>query len=205
MKNGFRKGLSTALLACLLSPLVGVAAWGQQAGEAQTEDQSMGELRAAVSKAEKKFLALYNKVNRDGKLSVVCRETATTGTKLSSRSCRSRAEEMAIAEQARGYLEAVDMNASLTSTADTNASAASAASSAAGGPTAAATATAAPASTGSAASTGPSGAEVSDSLRDSKSEFDRNLEELMAEHPDLRKLMEDYVQARKRLEARRAR
>lgn len=207
MKSAIRAGVFATMLGCVFTPLAAAAAAGQPLDEVQVDGQSMADLRAGVTKAEKKFLALYNKLNRNGKYAVSCRDSANTGTRLAKRSCSSRAEDEAIAEQAREYLGAVDTNASLTSTADANASAASSADVPAAGPGAAVAAAMAPAAPApSVSSTGaPSDAEVAGTLRNTRSAFDQNLEELMGNHPDLRQLMEEYVQARKRLETARTR
>jgi len=207
VKSAIRTALFAAMLGCVFSPLAAAATAGQPLDEVQVDGQSMADLRAGVTKAEKKFLALYNKLNRNGKYAVSCRDSANTGTRLAKRSCSSRAEDEAIADQARQYLGAVDMNLSLTSTASANAAASTNPNApVAGGPAAAAAAASAPAADAPASSSSaPSDAEVAGTLRSSRSAFEQNLEELLGDHPDLRQLMDEYIQARKRLETARTR
>jgi hypothetical protein len=108
---------------------------------------------------------------------------------------------MATAQQARDFLGAVDLNASLAATADAQTSAASTEVSAATTSVAALTAPS-PAVTPSMPNAGaPHGNEV----QESQTGYDKNMNELVDKYPELRKLLDDYVLARRRYEAARTR
>jgi hypothetical protein len=190
-------GIAAALSLSLFC--TGPAALAEVAGK---NEASTTQLRQDVTTAEKKFLVLYNRLNKNRKYAISCRDEANTGSRLSKRSCSSRAEDAARAEQARAFLGAIDVNASLNSTAADNAAVAA---SAVNPTTPQSAQTSAPEVTTGDSSSAASDAEVAGAAEDTRSQFNQNLEVLMDEHPDLRKLMDEYLEARRRLEVRSSR
>jgi hypothetical protein len=82
------------------------------AGEAAPQDAAatstveLHDLRKSMGKAEERFLALYNKFNRDADQQMSCNDSAPTGSRLSKRSCSTRAQTRANEELARNYIAA---------------------------------------------------------------------------------------------------
>jgi hypothetical protein len=75
-------------------------------GAAVTSPAQLRDLRKSMSKAQERFLALYNKVNRSADQEMSCKDSAPTGSRLSKRSCSTRAEARANEELARNYMAA---------------------------------------------------------------------------------------------------
>lgn len=148
------------------------------------QGKSLKDLRKDLKKAEDRFRSLYNELNQDASQRVECKEEASTGSRFTKRSCSTQGMNAATAEQVRQSLAEMSFGASQAS--------------AAGGAVGSGPAAAAPGTTrvvGEANSSGP--VNVS-SERDA---FQKNMEKLLTDHPELRQRLRDYVQAKARVEA----
>jgi hypothetical protein len=67
---------------------------------------NLADLRKSMSKAEERFFALYNRFNRNADQQMSCNDSAPTGSRLSKRSCSTRAQTRANEELARNYMAA---------------------------------------------------------------------------------------------------
>jgi hypothetical protein len=108
--GAFMKTASPARLAvfclCVVPLHAIVAAEAPPPGAAVTGTVALQDLRKSMSKAEERFLALYNKFNRDADQQMSCNDSAPTGSRLSKRSCSTRAQTRANEEMARNYMAA---------------------------------------------------------------------------------------------------
>jgi hypothetical protein len=91
---------------CALALHAVVAGEAAPQGAAATSTVELRDLRKSMSKAEERFLALYNKFNRDADQQMSCNDSAPTGSRLSKRSCSTRAQTRANEELARNYVAA---------------------------------------------------------------------------------------------------
>src|SRR5690606_28488665 len=132
---------------------------------------------------------LYNRLNDDPDQQIVCNESAATGTRLTRRSCMTKAQQDAMARDAVDYLAAADLAASV----DTG--------------------------LGGGADSGPLGqalqasnpnpetprrsitGQADPSVEASRDTYSANMQRLLAEHPELYQAYEEYVEARRRFEA----
>lgn len=167
-----------------------VNAPGQTGAVVPVENKSLRELRRDMRRAQERFTDLYNTLNQDRDQQIVCDDSAATGTRLTRRTCTTRAEQEARARDAVDYLAAADLAASL----DTGL-------------------------TGGAAEPGPVGqslqagnpnpetprryitGQADTSVGTSRDAYSANMERLLSEHPELRQAYEEYVEARRRFEA----
>ncbi len=196
MKIAIWPGLA-ALCICSIPLHVHAAADGATADRPAVQTKSLRALRKDMNKAQRRFLSLYNRVNRDTDQRLSCTDSAPTGSRLTKRSCSTRAQTRAQEEEARNYLGAMD-----TISADQSQRAAAAAD-------AQATAQRGGALT-SEQSAAMAGAQNPDSAIDTRSgeaaskvsnralEFQQNLQKLFEKHPDLRERYDEFVTARKR-------
>jgi hypothetical protein len=108
--GAFMKTATPARLAvfCLCAfPLHAVVAGdAPPSGAAVTSKVDLQDLRKSMSKAEERFFALYNRFNRNADQQMSCNESAPTGSRLSKRSCSTRAQTRANEELARNYMAA---------------------------------------------------------------------------------------------------
>jgi len=177
-----------AIWACLPAGQTGKA-FAQPSPEASVENKSLRELRRDVRRTQQHFIDLYNKLNPDRDQQIVCNTSAPTGTRLTRPNCMTRAEQEALARDAVDYLAASDLAASVES-----------------------------GLTGGAAESGPVGQTIQASTPTAETPrrymtgqsagpvasgnaYSANMERLLAEHPELRQAYEEYVEARRRLEA----
>lgn len=195
MKNAFWPGL--AVLCICSIPLQAVAAGEGATADQPTKTVSLRELRKEMDKAQKRFLTLYNKVNRDSDQQLSCGDSAPTGTRLTQHSCSTRAQTRASEEMARNYLGAMDTIAADQSQRAAVVAAASDKAQAGG-------------TLSGEESAALAGAQNPDSAIDTKSgeaagkisqralEFEKNLQELFDKHPDLRQRYDEFMAARQR-------
>lgn len=185
------------LVACACSALgAGLAASqevnvpAQTRAEAPIENRSLRELRRDMRRAQERFTDLYNTLNQDRDQQIVCDDSAATGTRLTRRTCMTRAQQEARAREAVDYLAAADLAASIDAGVD-----------------------------GGAAEPGPVAQSVRASTpnletprryiigqADTSDETDRdaynaNMERLVFRHPELSEAYEEYLEARRRFEA----
>lgn len=160
------------------------------------EGKSERELRRDLRKAEERYNALYNKLNPDRDQRVTCEDSANTGTRLARRSCSTEGARAVSARDAMDYQSALDQSAGLASQSG-DAPAAEA------GPLGTVADAAAPgfAPTDTSYAVGRQGAE----MEAQREAYRRNLEKLLAEHPELRKALDEYNEAYRRHEAARKR
>jgi len=164
---------------------------------ATADTAKLSDLSKEMKKAQDRFLALYNKVNNNLDQRLSCTTSAPTGSRLSQRSCSTRAQTRATEEMARNYMGAADgISANV---AQRDAVAAQATANAQNGVplTAEQTATL-------------SGSQAADTSVDTKAgetvskvsqqrlDFEQNLQVLLEKNPELRQRYEDYLTARQR-------
>jgi hypothetical protein len=149
------------------------------------QGKALRDLRTDVKKAERRFRSLYDELNQDVQQQVSCQDDAATGTRFKKRTCTTRAAANATAQAAQDYVATADLD------------------------TAVATQTSRTIESDQAAPASPS-ASVPEryvatlagvDLGGQGNAYQRNLEKLMRESPELRKRFEEYVQARARLDA----
>ena len=163
---------------------------GQTRAEVPVENRSLRELRRDMRRAEERFINLYNKLNEDRDQQIVCNESAATGTRLTRRSCMTRAEQEARARDAMDYLAAADLDASLDGGLDGGAAEA--------GPVGQSMRASSPnPQTPRRYTTG----QADPSAETSRGAYNANVERLLSEHPELYQAYEQFVEARRRLEA----
>jgi hypothetical protein len=164
--------------------------------EAVVEGRSLRELRRDLRKAEERYHALYNKLNPDREQRIACEDSASTGTRLAKRSCSTEGARAVAARDAMDYQSAMDQSAGLAAQSGSS-------SAAEAGPMGSVAEAAAPgfAPTDTDYAVGRRGDEV-DAQREA---YRRNLEKLLAEHPDLRQALDEYNAAYQRHEAARKR
>jgi hypothetical protein len=133
-----------------------IAGEAPPSGAAATSTVRLQDLRKAVSKAEERFLALYNRFNRNADQQMSCNQSATTGSRLSKRSCSTRAQVRANEDMARNYMAAAG---------------------------------------GTGAEQGQQ-ASAEGKVPPETLEFQKNLQKLLDENPELRRSFEEYVAAR---------
>lgn len=150
------------------------------------QGKSLKELRKDLKKAEDRFRALYNDLNQDSMQRINCTDDASTGTRFKKRSCSTTAMQKATADEMRESLAAMNMDGDIA-----RQSAAGGALEASG-PIAASTPLNVP-------STQAQGGVVN--VDPQKDAFQKNVEKLMAEHPELRQRYDEYLLARQRLDA----
>jgi hypothetical protein len=187
--EGFMRSLSGCLLV-LAGLWMGAAAPAVAAEEAKPASER--ELRAAMTRAEKRFFELYNRVNDDGRHEMACEAGGMTGSRLKKgRSCKTRGQSEIGEAAAREYMRGMDLSGSLataTTRAEDNAS-----------PVAQATAPAAATAEYAEGSFG----DAHTRLQQERAAFERNLQALLGKHPDLRQRFDEYRLARTRYDAAR--
>jgi hypothetical protein len=147
------------------------------------QGKSLKELRKDLKKAEDRVRDLYNELNQDSSQRVECREEASTGSRFTKRTCGTKAMSASTAEQVRQSLAEMSFSAGQAS--------------AAGGAVGSGPSAAAAGSTRvvGEASSGPV------NLGNEQNAFQKNMEKLLVEHPELRQRLREYVEAKARLEA----
>lgn len=155
------------------------------------------DLRKAMTKAQDRFLNVYNGVNRDVDQQLACNDSAPTGSRLTQRSCSTRAQNRATEEQARSFMTAVDGVVANQAQAESTRQQASAR----------AQSGAALSSDESAALAGRQTPDVDVESRSNETaskvseearEFQENLQKLLDKNPELRQRYEEYLAARQR-------
>lgn len=153
--------------------------------EAAEETRSLRQLRGDLRTAERRFLSLYDRLNRDSGQEMVCDDAATTGTRFTKRSCTTRASQAATSEVVQDYINTMNLEA-----AEVRQSAAMEAIET-GGPQAAAPIV-----------TERNVARLAAvDLSPQQVAYRENLAQLVAEHPELGERLQEYATARRRLEA----
>jgi hypothetical protein len=147
------------------------------------QGKSLKELRKDLKKAEDRVRDLYNELNQDSTQRVECREEASTGSRFTKRTCGTQAMSASTAEQVRQSLAEMSFRAGQAS--------------AAGGAVGSAPSAAAVGSTRvvGEANSGPV------NVDSEQSAFQKNMEKLLVEHPELRQRLREYVEAKARLDA----
>jgi hypothetical protein len=146
-----------------------------------------------VKKAEERFRSLYNDLNEDSQQRITCREDdSATGTRFRKRSCTTAAMHAATADEMGESLSTMQLNSALVQQSDAVGSLEGAAGTLEG---AAATNNTARTAVGQLPLESPL------NLQAQKDAFQKNVEKLIAKHPELRQRYEEYVQARQRLDA----
>jgi sulfite reductase alpha subunit-like flavoprotein len=184
---------SLALLCICSVPLHALAA--ESTGTVIVNGARLADLRKAMTKAQDRFLNAYNRVNRDIDQQLACSESAPTGSRLTQRSCSTRAQNRATEEQARSYMTAVDSVAANQAQADSARQQA----------TAKAQSGATLSSDDSAALAGRQAPDADVESRSNETagkvseearEFQENLQKLLDKNPELRQRYEEYLTAR---------
>jgi hypothetical protein len=158
----------------------------------------LSDLRKTMLKAQNRFLSLYNTVNRNVDQQLACSDSAPTGSRLTQRSCSTRAQNRATEEMARNFLSAVtSISANQAQGAVTREQASTKAQ--AGAPLSA-DESAALAGAGQTADTSidPKAQEAASRVSNEALDFEENLKRLLETHPDLRERFEEYMAARQR-------
>jgi hypothetical protein len=141
---------------CALPLHAVVAGEAAPQGAAATSTVELRDLRKSLSKAEERFFALYNRFNRNADQQMSCKDDAPTGSRLSKRSCSTRAQAKANEEMARNYMSAA---------------------------------------AGIGADQGQQ-ASAEGKVPPERLEFQKNLQKLLDENPELRQSFEEYLSAR---------
>lgn len=158
----------------------------------------LGDLRKTMVKAQNRFLSLYNTLNRNVDQQLACSDSAPTGSRLTQRSCSTRAQNRATEEMARNFLSAVaSISANQAQGAATREQASAKAQ--AGAPLSGEE-SAALAGAGQTADTSvdPKAQETASKVSDEALDFEENLKQLLGKHPDLKERYEEYMTARQR-------
>ncbi len=163
---------------------------GQAVAEAPAENRSLRQLRRDVRRAQERFTDLYNSLNHDPNQQIVCDDSAATGTRLTRRSCTTRALQEARARDAVDFLTAASLADSLEAGRN-----------------------------GAAAELGPIGQSLRASRPDpesprryiveqantpvesSRDAYNANMEKLLFQHPELHDAYVEYLEVRRHLEA----
>lgn len=125
-------------------------------GATTASTANLQDLRKSMNKAQERFLALYNRLNRNTDQQMSCTDSAPTGSRLTRRSCSTRAQSRANEELARNYMAAA---------------------------------------AGVGAEQGQQ-ASAEGKLPPETLEFQKNLQKLLDENPELRHSFEEYLAAR---------
>jgi hypothetical protein len=194
MKIATRAGL--AALCCCAFALQGVAGDAAVQGTPAPASAKLGDLRKSMAKAEERFLALYNQLNRNVDQQLSCNDSAPTGSRLTRRSCATRSQTRASEELARNYLAAAaDMGASQAQAgAERNEASAVAQ---AGTPLADSQSAAQVGTQAPDASVNTSSGEAATRRAQETREFEANLRKLMDAHPELRQRYQELLAARR--------
>lgn len=162
------------------------AATAQAAADAPAENRSLRQLRRDMRRAQEHFTALYNELNQDREQQIVCDDSAATGTRLTRRSCTTRAMQEARARDAVDFLAAASLEAALEGGAVDS------------GPIAESL---------QASSPDPEMPrryileQASPSAENSRDAYNANMERLLFQHPELHQAYVEYLEARQRLQA----
>jgi len=148
------------------------------------QGKSLKDLRKDLKKAEDRFRSLYNDLNQDSSQRVECKEEASTGSRFTKRTCGTQAMNAATAEQVRQSLAEMSFGAGQAQ--------------AAGGAVGSGPAIAA---VGSTRAVGDSNSGGPVNLVSERDAFQKNMEKLLAENPELRQRLHEYVEAKARLAA----
>jgi hypothetical protein len=193
MKIAFLSRLAVLGICCV--PLHALAEEGT--GTVVVHGARLSDLRKTMNKAQDRFLDLYNRVNNDVDQRLACADSAPTGSRLTQRSCSTRAQNRATEELARNFLSAADgIGANQAKSEATREQASANAQSGAplSADESAALAGAQAADTSVDTKSGEAAAKVSQEARD----FEENLQKLLDKNPELRERYEEYLSARQR-------
>lgn len=180
---------------CAFSLHAVVAGEAAAQGAAVTATVGLRDLRKSMSKAEDRFLALYNKLNRNVDQQVSCSDSAPTGSRLSKRSCSTRAQTRANEEMARNYMAAaadISANQAQSNAARNEASALAQT----GAPLTDAQSSALSGAQAPDSNVDVRSAEAAGKVAQEKLNFEQNLQKLLDANPELRQRYEEYLSAR---------
>jgi hypothetical protein len=165
---------------------------GEPAPELDTtvvQGKSLKDLRKDVKKTEDRFRSLYNDLNEDSQQRITCKDDdAATGTRFKKKSCTTVAMHAATAVEMSDSLSTMQSNSALLQQADPIAPGAA-------GPLEGTAAT----SSAARAAVGQLPLKSATSLQAQRDAFQKNVEKLIAQHPELQLRYDEYVQARQRL------
>lgn len=164
--------------------------------ETIVQARSIKDLRKDAKKAEERFRSLYNDLNQDPRQHILCKDDdSATGTRFKKRTCTTAAMHSAIADEVTESLSQMQLDSGVAQQSAAAAGAVNA------GPLqgTAATNNSATNAAGQLPLQGPL------NLRPQQDAFQKNVEKLLAQHPDLRKRYDEYLQARQQLAAAEAR
>jgi hypothetical protein len=162
-----------------------------------TKAADLRDLRNAMLKAQDRFLYLYNKVNRNADQSLTCTNDAPTGSRLTQKSCSTRAQTRATAEQARNFLGAMDTIRADQAERASAIAAASDTAQARGSLSSDQSAALAGAQNPDSSVT-PNSEETTSKVANEAMKFEQNLQLLLNEHPDLQQRYDEFLNARGR-------
>jgi histone deacetylase complex regulatory component SIN3 len=164
--------------------------------ETIVQARSIKDLRKDVKKAEDRFRSLYNDLNQDPQQHILCKEDdSATGTRFKKRTCATAAMHAANADGITESMAQMQLDSGVAQQ-----------SSAAGAVGAAGPLEGTAATNNSARNAvGQLPLESPLNLQVQRDAFQKNVDKLIAEHPDLRKRYEEYLQARQQLAAAEAR
>jgi len=193
MKAGLSVVYLMALWAAAGLALAGAPPIEEMDEEVVVEGKSLSQLRTEIVRAEERFYEKYNKLNKDREYAMQCEESATTGTKLTSRKCKPRMVETATSQQARDFLYAMQDN--FLGQQDSNALASGVAGSQAAAAQSAESGASAAQSTPDIATAFARGGPAESMIAGETDGFRRNMLELIRKHPELQKLIQDHANA----------
>jgi hypothetical protein len=199
MKAGIRNSPVLVLLAVAATGWAGVPPVEEFDEEVVVEGKSIAQLRTEIVKAEDRFYEKYNKLNKDREYAMQCEDSASTGTKLTTRKCKARMVETATSQQARDFLYAMQDN--FLAQQDGGAAAAPGAQDVS--TQSAESAASAAQSTPDIATSFARGGPAESMIAGEKDGFRRNMLELIRKHPELQKLIQEHVDAMARFEKAR--
>lgn len=184
---------SLALL-CLCSVSLNMLA-AETTGTVVVNGARIADLRKAMTKAQDRFLSVYNRVNRDVDQQLACSDSAPTGSRLTQRSCSTRAQNRATEEQARSFMSAVDNVAANTAQADSARQQATARAQS-GAPLSSDDSAALAGRQAPDADVESRSNETAGKVSEEAREFQENLQKLLDKNPELRQRYEEYLTAR---------
>ena len=175
--------------------------------ETVVNGKRINDLRKEMTKAEDRFFSAYNRLNRLRDYSVDCENSASTGTRLTQRSCVPHMVNKANEEEARNFLGSMQDNQGQIQQKEENDRAtqsqlsgrAAAGDASAAGQLAAAGNT----STENINDARQAGVSADVMIAPQKGSFEQHLQDMIDQYPELRKLADEYTAARQRYEQAR--
>jgi hypothetical protein len=149
------------------------------------------ELRTAMTRAEKRFFDLYNKLNEDARHEMSCQADDVAGSRMrKSGECRTRGEAAASEAAAKEYMRGLELSPAAATT---------------GGSGAPDPALNQLGVHGTVSADRPEEVRIATEkkLQQERAEFEKHLQELLAENPQLQQRFDEYRLARSKYEAAR--